>query len=112
MADEQKTKGQSSWNEYSKLVLKELETLATGIDGLTNEVKTIKEGMARIESRETKIEEHQAWKGKVDEVFSPTQMKALVDKVTEHEIFKTRAVTVFAVVQFLMASAILVQKFL
>ena len=112
MADEPRIKEQNGWNEYSKLVLKELETLAAGIDGLTSEVQTIKAGMTRLESRETKITEHQAWKGKVDEVFSPTQMKALVDKVTEHEIFRTRAVTVFAVVQFLMAAAILVQKFL
>ena len=105
-------KDQNGWNEYSKLVLKELETLATGIDALTSEIKTIKEGMTRLESRDTKINEHQIWKAKVDEVLSPTQMKALVDKVTEHEIFKTRAVTVFAVVQFLMGAAIIVQKLL
>ena len=48
MAEE---KDQSNWNEYSKLVLKELETLATGIDGLSEEMKALKLSFARIENR-------------------------------------------------------------
>jgi len=32
---------QNGWNEYSKLVLKELETLATGIDSLRQDVGKI-----------------------------------------------------------------------
>jgi len=48
----------------------------------------------------------------VDEIFSPTQMKDLADQVKSHEAFKTRAVTIFAVVQFLMAAALFAQKLL
>ncbi len=106
------TKEQNGWNEYSKLVLRELEVLASGIDVLAAEVKTVKEAMTRFEARESKVLEHRKWKEKVDEVFSPTQMQSLVDKVADHELFRTRAVTIFAVVQFLMAAAILVQKLL
>ena len=34
---------QNGWNEYSRLVLKELETLADGIDGLRGELQEVKQ---------------------------------------------------------------------
>jgi len=37
-------------------------------------------------------------------------MKDLRDQVAEHERFKTKAVTIFAVVQFLMAAALFLEK--
>jgi hypothetical protein len=105
-------KSNSSWNEYSKLVLKELETLASGIESLSSELKTLKEAIQRLELREDKVDELRAWKEKVDDVWSPPQMKDQIEKVQAQEVFKTRAITVFAVIQFLMASALFAQKFL
>jgi len=105
-------KDQSGWNEYSKLVLKELETLASGIESLSTEMQKLRDAIHRLELRESKVNELRVWKEKVDEAFSPTQMKVLVDKVSDHDSFKTRAVTVFTVIQFLMAAALLIQKFL
>ena len=43
------------------------------------------------------------WKEKIDEVASPSQIKELVDEVQELKAFRTKAVTVFTVVQFGMA---------
>ena len=68
--------------------------------------------MQRLEHRELKIDELRIWKERIDDIASPVQIKALVDKVQSHETFKTRAITVFAVVQFLMAAAIAIQKLL
>jgi hypothetical protein len=107
MAEE---KDQSNWNEYSKLVLKELETLATGIDGLSEEMKALKLSFATLSARESKIDELKAWKDKIDEVASPAQLKTLVEKVNKHEIFMVRAVTAFAVIQVIMAGAMAVMK--
>ena len=49
---------------------------------------------------------------KIDEVASPTQLKELTTEVQELKMFKTKAITVFAVVQFLMASALAALKVL
>tara|TARA_R110000803_G_scaffold56454_3_gene113790 strand:+ start:1829 stop:2158 length:330 start_codon:yes stop_codon:yes gene_type:complete len=105
-------KDQSNWNEYSKLVLKELETLASGIDALSEEMKDLKVSFAALSARESKIDELKVWKEKVDEVVSPAQLKTLVTKVDKHEIFMVRAVTAFTVIQIIMAAAMAALKLL
>jgi predicted nuclease with TOPRIM domain len=101
---------QNGWNEYSKLVLKELETLSSNIEGLKEEIQNVKQEMTKLQVREDKIEEVRDWKGKIDEVASPTQLKEYLKKIDDLETFKTKAVTIFAVVQFLMAVAVAATK--
>jgi hypothetical protein len=101
---------QNGWNEYSKLVLKELETLSDGIDGLKTELQEVRQDIAKMQVREDKVDELRIWKEKVDEVISPTQLKDLVQSIDELKIFRIRAVTVFAVVQFSMAAYIWLMK--
>lgn len=102
--------GENGWGEYSKLVLKELETLAKSIEGLRNELQEVKQELAAIRAKEDKVEELKSWKEKVDEVASPTQLKELTTDVQELKLFKTKAVTVFAVVQFIMATVLALSK--
>ena len=104
--------GENGWGEYSKLVLKELETLAKSIEGLRTELQDMKQELAAIRAKEDKVDELRAWKEKIDEVASPTQLKELTMEVQELKMFKTKAITVFAVVQFLMASALAALKVL
>ena len=101
---------QNGWNEYSRLVLKELETLASSIDGLRSELQEIKQDMAAMRVREDKVDELKVWKEKIDEVASPSQIKEMVNEIDSLKQFKTKAVTVFAVVQFLMAAAVAASK--
>jgi len=101
---------QNGWNEYSKLVLKELETLSDGIDGLKTELQEVRQDIAKMQVREDKVDELRIWKEKVDEVISPTQLKDLVRSIDELKVFRIRAVTVFAVVQFSMAAYIWLMK--
>jgi len=101
---------QNGWGEYSRLVLKELETLATGIESLRSELLDVKQELAAIRAKEDKIHELREWKSKIDDVTSPTQLKSLVNEVQELKLFRTKAVTVFAVVQFLMAAAVAASK--
>ena len=106
------TGNDNGWSEYSRLVLKELETLAKGIDGLRQELQDVKQELAKMQVREDKVEEIKVWKEKIDEVASPTQLKELVDEVNELKLFKTKAITVFAVVQFAMAAIVFLQRFM
>tara|TARA_B100000131_G_C17913733_1_gene531422 strand:- start:324 stop:665 length:342 start_codon:yes stop_codon:yes gene_type:complete len=103
---------QNGWNEYSRLVLKELETLADGIEGLRSEIQEVKQEIALQKVKEDKVSELKAWKERVDEVVSPTQIKSLVDEVESLKAFKTKAITTFVVVQFLMGFVVWLSKFL
>ena len=103
---------ENGWAEYSKLVLKELETLASSIQSLNSEIQDLKQEIARMREREDRVDELRAWKEKIDEVASPTQLQNLTKEVEELKIFKTKAITIFAVVQFGMAFWAWASKFM
>ena len=98
------SEGQNGWNEYSRLVLRELETLAASITALNSEIQELKQEIARMREREDRVDELRAWKERVDDVASPTQLRDAVVSIEELKTFKTKAITIFAVVQFGMAA--------
>lgn len=93
---------QNGWNEYSKLVLKELESLATSIDNLNAQIQDLKADITEMRAREDRVDELREWKIKIDDVASPTQLKELVQSVSDLKSFKTKAVGIFIAVQFLV----------
>ena len=95
---------QNGWNEYSKLVLKELESLSSNIENLKGEIQEIKQEMVETRVKEDRVDDLRAWKDKVDEVVSPTQLKELIDKVDSLNTFKVKAVGTFVAVQFMMGA--------
>lgn len=101
----------NGWGEYSRLVLKELETLAKGIDQLKDQILDLKGEIAELKAKEDKVKELVAWKERIDEIASPTQLKEMQGKVTDLELFKTKAITMFVVVQFMMGLLMGVLKF-
>ena len=103
---------ENGWAEYSKLVLKELETLAQGIKELNDSMNEMKREITEIRAREDKVQELVKWKDRVDEVASPTQLEKLKEEVEDLKLFKTKAVTIFAVIQFAMAAVVFAQRFI
>ncbi len=101
----------AGWGEYSRLVLKELETLATSITALNAEIGELKQEIARMREREDRVDELRTWKDKIDEVASPSQLQVKFNEVEDLKQFKTKAITIFAVVQFLMAAVVFAQRF-
>jgi len=93
---------QNGWNEYSRLVLQELERLSEGISGLKDEIQYLKQEFAKMQVKEDKVDDLKVWKEKIDDVCSPTQLKELVTEVEELKTFKTKAITIFAAVQVAM----------
>jgi uncharacterized coiled-coil DUF342 family protein len=106
------TNSEHGWPEYSRLVLKELETLALGIKELNESMNEMKREITEIRAREDKVHELVKWKERVDEVASPSQIKDLKDEVEDLKLFKTKAVTIFAVVQFAMGAIVFAQRFI
>ena len=106
------SEGQNGWNEYSRLVLKELESLNDSIEGLRTELQHVKQELTKLQAKEDKVDELRQWKERIDDVASPSQLKDIVDNVEELKVFKTKAITIFAVVQFGMAAAMWLMKFM
>ena len=102
----------NGWSEYSRLVLKELETLASSIQSLNSEIQELKQEIARMREREDRVDDLKVWKEKVDEVASPSQLQTALKEIEDLKLFKTKAVTVFAVVQFAMGAIVFAMKFM
>ena len=98
----------NGWDTYSKLVLHQLETLTGGIEGLRAELQDVKDQLIELKAKEDRVQDLKVWKEKIDEVASPTQMQIKFEEVEELKEFKTRAVTMFMVVQAIMAIAMAV----
>jgi len=96
----------NGWNEYSRLVLEQLETLSAGIDAVRDEMQGIKQELAIMKAKEDRITELKAWKEKIDDVASPTQLKNTLREIEELKIFKTKAITIFMAVQTMMGLAL------
>ena len=106
------SRSKNGWGEYSRLVLKELETLAQGIKDLNESLNDMKREITEIRAREDKVQELVKWKERIDEVASPTQLEKLKEEVEDLKMFRTKAVTIFAVIQFLMAAVVFAQRFI
>ena len=97
---------QNGWNEYSKLVISELERLNDGITRLNVEIQDLKGEIKELKVKEDFAKEIWKWKQAVDEVASPTQLKYTIKDVANLKTFKTQAITIWAVVQLITAAVI------
>jgi Tfp pilus assembly protein PilO len=98
----------NGWETYSKLVLQQLETMSSGIEGLRAELQDVKNQLTELKAKEDRVQDLKAWKEKMDDVASPPQLKTVLEEVEDLKIFKTRAVTMFMVVQAVMGVAVAV----
>jgi prefoldin subunit 5 len=94
------------WDQYYQLVLQQLESLSTGIEALRQELQDVKNQLTELKAKEDRVQDIKIWKERMDEVISPSQIKVLVNEVEDLKLFKTKAVTIFMVVQFAMGTAI------
>jgi TolA-binding protein len=100
------------WDQYSRLVLQQLETLSSGIEALRAELQDVKNQLTELKAKEDRVQDLKEWKEKIDEVASPSQLQNALQEIEDLKTFKTKAITIFAVVQFLMAGALAFTKFL
>lgn len=105
MENHNNKEGENGWNEYGRLVLKELERL-------NKEVEELKELKNKYNYLEDENKELKKWKGSVDEVMSPTQMKEIKDEVYKQKNKWTSAIAIITFIQILItASAIIITIF-
>jgi predicted nucleic acid-binding Zn-ribbon protein len=95
---------QNGWNEYSRLVLKELESLSDSLENLNVQIQDVKRELTEIKALEDRVNELRAWKERISDVCSPSQLKDLTKEVSSLNAFKIKAVGAFIAVQFIMGS--------
>ena len=98
----------NGWETYSKLVLQQLETLSSGIEALRAELQDMKGQLTELKAKEDRVQDIKAWKEKMDDVTSPPQLRESLSEIEDLKEFKTKAVTIFMVIQALMGVAIAV----
>jgi len=90
---------QNGWNEYSKLVLAELERLNENDEKIQETLNEINIKLSKIDALEKEVEAIGKWKRYMDDVASPNTLKEMKKDVAALNTFKTVATTVWAVVQ-------------
>ena len=95
-----------TWDQYSRLVLQQLETLATSIEALRIELQDVKNQLTELKAKEDRIQDLKEWKEKIDEVASPSQLQNALQEIENLKIFKTKADTIIAGVQCLIAAIV------
>ena len=94
---------QNGWNEYSRLVLAELEKLNKRVDDLSQDTSSIRQEIVKSEQIKDEVTTLTTWKHNIDEVSSPTQLKELQQEVEKLKTFKTMSTTVWVVVQIIFS---------
>jgi len=89
----------NGWETYSKLVLQQLETMASGIESLKNELQDVKGQLTELKAKEDRVQDLKAWKEKMDDVASPPQIRDALQEIENLKTFRTRAATIFMIVQ-------------
>ena len=92
---------QNGWNEYSRLVLTELEKLNKRVEELSQDNNTLRQELTKAEQTKEELITLKNWKNNIDEVSSPTQLKELQQEVEKLKTFKTMSTTVWVVVQII-----------
>jgi hypothetical protein len=99
-----------TWGEYSKLVLNELERLndnyekmRTDFDVKLNEMN-IKLG--EVKNIEKSVNANQAWIEKVNEVWSPSQMKEAKDEIYKQKGVLAAAIAIVTFIQVAIGIAL------
>ena len=95
----------NGWETYSKLVLQQLETMSHGIEGLRAELQDMKNQLTELKAKEDRVQDLKAWKEKMDDVASPPQIREAIKDLEDLKEFRTKAVTMFMVVQSIMGIA-------
>lgn len=90
---------QNGWNEYSKLVLAELERLNENDEKIQQTLNEINLKLGRLDAIEKDVQDIERWKKYMDDVASPNTLKDIKRDVKSLVTFKTVATTVWAVVQ-------------
>lgn len=93
---------EETWGDYGKLVLKELERLSETQEKMREDLdirfKEMNNILSEFKSTEKTVTDHKVWIEKVNDVWSPAQMKEAKDELYRQ---KNKWVATIAIMTFL-----------
>ena len=102
MASSQEDNFKALWAEYSKLVLKELDRMNNNYESLRDNIEQkfndINSKLSDVKNTEKSVQDIKAWQDKVNEIWSPSQMKEAKDEIYKQ---KSRWTATIAILLFL-----------
>jgi DNA repair exonuclease SbcCD ATPase subunit len=100
------TNEKDTWAEYSRLVLKELERLNDNHERMRTDIDSrfsqLTQKLSDLKNIESKVEEHVKWVEKVNDVWSPSQMKSAKDEIYAQKNKWVAAIAILAFIQTMM----------
>lgn len=102
-----------TWGDYSKLVLKELERLNDNYERMRQDIDSrfqeMHNSLSDFKNTERLVSDHKTWIEKVNDVWSPQQMKEAKDEIYAQ---KNKWVATVAIITFLQIALGFVLYFL
>lgn len=96
----------SLWAEYSKLVLKELDRMNSNYESLRGDFdekfREINEKLGDVKTTEKIVSDIKIWQEKVNEVWSPSQMKEAKDEIYKQKNRWTATIAILAFIQIII----------
>lgn len=96
----------SSWIEYSRLVLNELERLNENHErmreDMTNRFQEINRTLTEFKNTERQVQDQKIWMEKVNDVWSPSQMKEAKDELYKQKTKLVAAAAIISVLQVIL----------
>lgn len=97
MANNSSTPSSGGWDEYERMVSKELERLNDNSEAIRAELSNLRLEVVALRSVETNMVEIKEWKREVEQVASPKTLSDLIQTVQDLKKFQTIVTTIWTV---------------
>lgn len=103
------------WAEYSKLVLKELDRMNNNYESLRDNIeekfKDINNKLSDVKNTEKNVNDIKIWQEKVNEIWSPSQMKEAKDEIYKQKNRWTATIAILLFIQIIIGIIVSLKNF-
>lgn len=99
------------WAEYSKLVLKELDRMNNNYETLRENIENINFKLNDVKNTEKSLQDLKVWQEKINEVWSPSQMKEAKDEIYRQKNRWTATIAILLFVQVIIGILVSLKTF-
>jgi len=99
------------WAEYSKLVLKELDRMNNNYETLRENIENINSKLNDVKNAEKSLQDLKVWQDKINDVWSPSQMKEAKDEIYKQKNRWTATIAILLFIQIIIGIVVSLKNF-